>query len=137
MRRSTRGKIIFWVILAILFALLYFQNRAFFEYRDRLVLDLFIIDFSTPTLPVAIFYLGFFFAGFIIAFFVGLVQRFRARKECQKLELRLEELTQTGSSEQKTGSAVSETEKPRQRRAEAVEDGPIYTGSEKDTEFKA
>ncbi len=133
MQRSTRGKIIFWLILAILFALLYFQNRAFFEHSDRLDLDLFLFDFSTPTLPVAVFYIGFFFAGFLVAFFAGMIRNFRLKKECQRLGTFSEERNRPKASPGKTAeSTVVEEETLREEGTANLDEVAEFPVSGKD-----
>ncbi len=133
MQRSTRGKIIFWLIMAILFVLLYLQNRAFFEHTDRLVLDLFVFDFSTPTLPVAIFYIGFFFAGFLIAFFAGMIRNFRLKKECQRLGTFYEERTRPEASLGAAGkSSLVDEEAARGKSTEPLDEEVAGPRGEKD-----
>jgi hypothetical protein len=91
MKQSKKRKIATWLAFIVFFSLLYFQNQEFFDYQDKLVLDLFIFEFNTPPLPVVVYYLGFLLFGFCISFFAGLVHKFRAKKKIQVLEARIQE----------------------------------------------
>ena len=138
MRKTKRGRIIFWLVFATLFCLLYFQNRDFFEYHDKLNLDLFVFEFGTSPLPVAVFYVGFFFLGFLVAFFQGMIKSFRAKKQIQTLENKLQEQQQeieslknrTGSSEAEdsAGAAMEDAD------AVAEENAPDSPGTNEKTE---
>jgi uncharacterized integral membrane protein len=91
MKKTKKAKIGFWIIFIILALVLYLQNTGFFMHTDKLSLDLFVFDFNTSPLPMIVFIAGFFFIGLIIAFFFGLIERFRAKKVIHGLTLKLEE----------------------------------------------
>jgi len=80
-----KAKIAFWLILIAFMALLAYQNWDFFMSEHHLRLDLFVIDeFSAPELPNAILFLIFFFAGFLISYFITLPKRFKLKKMVKK-----------------------------------------------------
>jgi uncharacterized integral membrane protein len=91
MTKTKKGKIVFWIIFIVLVLILYLQNQGFFMHRDKLSLDLFFFDFNTSPLPIIVFVAGFFFIGLIIAFFFGLIEKFRTKKVIQDLNRKLDE----------------------------------------------
>jgi uncharacterized integral membrane protein len=91
MKKTKKGKFIFWIIFIVLALILYFQNTGFFMHEDKLALNLFFTEFNTSPLPMIVFVAGFFFIGLIIAFFFGLIERFRAKKIIQDLTMKLDE----------------------------------------------
>ena len=79
-------KIAFWVILFAFIGLVLYQNREFYMSQHSLGIDLFVFDaYRTPEVPNAILFLGFFFAGLIIAYFFSLLERFNSRKTIKSL----------------------------------------------------
>jgi uncharacterized integral membrane protein len=91
MTKTKKGKIVFWIIFIVLVLILYLQNQGFFMHKDKLSLDLFFFDFSTSPLPIIVFVASFFFIGLIIAFFFGLIEKYRAKKVIQDLNRKLDE----------------------------------------------
>lgn len=86
-----KAKIAFWLILIGFIALLAYQNWDFFMSEHRLRLNLFVIDeFSTPKLQNVILFLIFFFAGFLISYFITLFERFKSRKTVKTLTAAME-----------------------------------------------
>ncbi|MCU0615450.1 MAG: lipopolysaccharide assembly protein LapA domain-containing protein, partial [Desulfobacterales bacterium] len=90
-KKTKKGKIVFWIIFTVLALILYFQNQGFFMHEDKLALNLFVFEFNTSPLPMVVFVAGFFFIGFIIAFFFALIERFRTKKIIQDLKMKLDE----------------------------------------------
>ena len=80
------AKIAFWVILFAFIGLVLFQNREFYMSQHSLGIDLLFFKYQTPEVPNAILFLGFFFAGLIIAYFFNLLERFNARKSIKNLK---------------------------------------------------
>ncbi len=91
MKKTKKAKIVFWIIFIVLALILFLQNQGFFMYKDKLALNLFVFEFNTSPLPMVVFVAGFFFIGFIIAFFFALIDKFRTKKNIQDLNLKLEE----------------------------------------------
>jgi len=91
MKKTKKGKIVFWIIFIVLALILYLQNQGFFMHEDKLALNLFVFEFNTSPLPMVVFVAGFFFIGFIIAFFFALIERFRTKKIIQDLKMKLDE----------------------------------------------
>ena len=78
-------KIAFWVILFAFIGLVLFQNRDFYMSTHSLGIDLMFFKYQTPEVPNAILFLGFFFAGLVIAYFFSLLERFNSRKTIKSL----------------------------------------------------
>jgi uncharacterized integral membrane protein len=91
MKKTKKGKIIFWIIFIVLALILYMQNTGFFMHEDKLALDLFFYDLNTSPLPMIVFVAGFFLIGFLIAFIFGLIGKFRTKKVIHDLTLKLDE----------------------------------------------
>ena len=79
-------KIAFWVIVAGLLTLVVTQNLPFFLEPKHLLVNFFIFDpYSTPELPMALYFLGLFFAGLLISYASGLSEKFIAKKTIRNL----------------------------------------------------
>lgn len=80
-------KIVIWVIIFGLMGLLFYQNRAFFwETRESLRLNLYVLpEFQSATMPVIFFFLLFFFFGLVVAYLFALPEKMRNRKTIRKL----------------------------------------------------
>ncbi len=79
-------KIAFWVILLAFLVIFAYQNKAFFMAKHSLSLDILILEtLHTPELPQAIFFLLFFLAGFLVAYFLSLSDRFKSKKTIKNL----------------------------------------------------
>ena len=86
-----KAKIAFWLILIGFMVLLSYQNWDFFMSEHRLRVNLFVIDeFSTPELQNVILFLIFFFAGFLISYFITLFERFKSKKIIKTLNTALD-----------------------------------------------
>jgi hypothetical protein len=84
-------KIVFWALLVAFVAILGYQNQEFFLYRGRLDLNLGVAGpYTTPELYNAVLFLAFFVAGFLIAYFSGLFERFRSGKVIKQLNAAIE-----------------------------------------------
>ena len=120
MKKTKKGKIIFWIVFIILAITLYFQNVSFFSHQNKLDLDLFVFEFSISPLPMGIFIIGFFLIGFFIAFFFGLFERFRAKKTIQELGMRL------GERDKMLDSLKSEVDSLRKREKDTDKVEPAH-----------
>ncbi len=101
MTKTKKGKIIFWIIFFVLGLILYFQNQGFFMTEHKLGLNLFFYDFNPSPMPMVLYVIGFFFMGFIIAFFFGLIDKFRTKKIIQDLNMKLDEQNKLLTSQKK------------------------------------
>ena len=74
-------KIAFWVIFIGFIVLLLFQNQNIIVAKQSFKLDLMVADeYHTPELPNGIVYFVCLLMGFFIAFFTGLADRFKFKK---------------------------------------------------------
>jgi len=79
-------KIAFWIIILIIIGLIGYQNKAFFMAKHSLGLKLPFLDIvHTPGLSNAILFLIFFLAGFLIAYFLSLAERYKSKKIIKNL----------------------------------------------------
>jgi cell division protein FtsB len=80
-------KIILWVLIFALMALLFYQNKEFFwNTQQSLRLNLGILpEFNSASLPVIAFFLLFFFFGLVVAYLFALPEKVRNRKTIKKL----------------------------------------------------
>lgn len=84
-------KLAFWLILLGLLGIVFWQNQTFFLEKRGVGIDYLIGNYHTPELQIALFFLIFFLAGLLMAYFSSLSERFVARKTVRKLN---DELTQ-------------------------------------------
>ena len=91
--------------MVILLALLYYQNREFFDHHGKLRLNLLFHEFNVSPLPVGFYCLVSLLLGFFVAYFAGLIRRFKDNKRIQILENDLRECTKRlcGEPEGATG----------------------------------
>ncbi|MDI6686945.1 MAG: hypothetical protein QME06_01870 [Desulfobacterales bacterium] len=80
-------KIAFWVIIIGFIILLLFQNQEIILAKQSFKLDLMITDeYHSPELPNGIIYLVCLLTGFFVAFFAGLADRFKSKKDIRTLK---------------------------------------------------
>ena len=91
MKKTKKGKIVFWIIFVVIALIFYFQNQVFFMTDHKLGLNLFFYAFNASPMPIVLYVIGFFFIGFLIAFFSGLIDKFRTKKLIQDLNMKLDE----------------------------------------------
>ncbi len=91
-------KIAFWVIIVGFIILFLFQNQDVIVEKQSFKLDLMAVDeYHTPELPNGIIYFTCLLIGFFIAFFTGLANRLKSKKDIKNLQTannsRLEEIS--------------------------------------------
>ena len=114
----SKVKTAFWVIIFGFIALVFFQNQEFFMARQSIRINLLFTEYNTPVLPGAIFFAIFFLAGLFIAYFFGLPERFKLKKEIKKLNISLAD-----AQRQKAVTTIQEME--------PVNDMPVVNEEEK------
>ncbi|HUV50907.1 MAG TPA: hypothetical protein VMW78_07810 [Anaerolineae bacterium] len=107
-------KIVFWVIIIGFIILLLFQNQEIIIAKQSFKLDLMVVDeYHTPELPNGIIYFVCLLTGFFIAFFAGLADRFKFRKNIRTLKTannsQLEEISALKSRLESAQEVSSET----------------------------
>lgn len=79
-------KIAFWLIILVFAVVFVYQNKPFFMAKQSLGLTLpFLETLHSPELPNAVLFLVFFLTGFLIAYFLGLYDRFKSKKMVKNL----------------------------------------------------
>ena len=79
-------KIALWVIFLGLIAIIFFSNKDYFMAKHGLQINLYVTEpFYIQELPNVIYFLVFFLAGFLIAYFISLSERFKSKKTIKKL----------------------------------------------------
>lgn len=80
-------RIVLWVILIVLLALVFFQNKAFFMGKQALILNLYAIDeLQSSPLPIAVWFLVALCIGFVVAYFFALVEKFKTKRMMKALK---------------------------------------------------
>jgi len=124
-----KAKLIFWLLLIGIVALLVFQNQEYFLARTVLKADFYVTRYQTPPFPNGTFIVASFAVGFLLAYILGLSDRFKARRAIRSLN-------ETVSSHQETISTLKKELASLQTdtQAEAVEmTGSQMTGSQEKT----
>lgn len=78
-------KLGFWLIIILFLVLIIYQNQDFFRATRSLSLNLFVAQYYTPEIPIAVLFLATFLTGLLIAYIFGLLAQFRARKTIKSL----------------------------------------------------
>ena len=79
-------KIVLWIILLGFIAIIFFSNKDYFLAKKAIQINLFFKEpFQIQELPNAIYFLVFFLAGFLIAYFISLSERFKSKKTIKNL----------------------------------------------------
>jgi hypothetical protein len=86
-------KIVLWLILVGITALIVFQNWEFFSLKKSLMVNVYLAPhYNTPELPYAVWFFACFFIGLLIAYFFSLMERFKSRKTIKELNAKTDSL---------------------------------------------
>ena len=121
-------KFAFWLILAGLLGLVFWQNQVFLLEQKRLEVDYFFGNYQFPEIQIALYFLIFFLVGLLISYFSSLSERFMARKTIKKLN---EELAHAGIKISELEAAKAD-QQPRETVATSenmLESAPVETSS--------
>lgn len=81
-----KAKIVLCVIFLGLIAIIFFSNKDYFLAKQGIQINIpFSEPFQIQELPNAIYFLVFFLAGFLIAYFISLSERFKSKKTIKNL----------------------------------------------------
>jgi uncharacterized integral membrane protein len=80
-------KLIIWLLVLGFMGLVIYQNEGYFLNTEQsLRLNLGVApEYHSPQLPIVVYYLIFFCYGLLVAYFFGLLERFRNRKAIKRL----------------------------------------------------
>jgi len=79
-------KVAFWILIAGFFGLLIYQNQEFFLSKHSLGINLIFTEGRSKEILNAVLFAIFFVAGWLIAYFFGLFDRFKASRTIKGLE---------------------------------------------------
>jgi|GEM_PF-5390312 len=74
------------VVLLGVFGLLIYENRALFGQWYAFDFNLFFYEYKAPKLMVGVYFIAVFLLGFLIAYFSGLMEKYRLRRIIRSLE---------------------------------------------------
>ena len=79
-------KIALWIIFLGFIAIIFFSNKDYFLAKQGIQINLFFREaFQIKELPNVVYFLIFFLAGFLIAYFISLSERFKSKKTIKNL----------------------------------------------------
>ena len=79
-------KVVLWIIFLGFIAIIFFSNKDYFLAKQGIQINIpFAEPFQIQELPNAIYFLVFFLAGFLIACFISLSERFKSKKTIKNL----------------------------------------------------
>lgn len=79
-------KIVLWIIFLGFIAIIFFSNKDYFLAKQGIQINLFFTEpFQIKELPNAVYFLIFFLAGFLVASFISLSERFKSKKTIKNL----------------------------------------------------
>ena len=79
-------KIALWIIIFGFVGLVIFENKSFFMQESQLILDLGFVNYETPLLKNAIFFVAFFLMGILISYFFSLFKHYKDAKTIKMLK---------------------------------------------------
>jgi hypothetical protein len=79
-------KIALWLILIILLVLVFFQNKEFLLGKEVLKLNLVVIEEMQGSLPIAVWLLVALCVGFLFAYFLALLEKFKTGRMIKALK---------------------------------------------------
>lgn len=81
-------KIAFWVIILGFIALIVYQNLSYFTAKQNFILKLLVVDeYQFPGIENYILFIICLLVGFILAFFFGLSERMKSKKNIKNLQI--------------------------------------------------
>ncbi len=118
-----KAKIGFWILLIAFLLLLGFQNKSFFMQKNTFGLNLYVTDaYMSPEIYNGVLFAVCFVAGLIIAYFFGLLDRFRTNKTIKQLNTDLENQRQQVESLTTELNAFKNASAPPMGNPDAAED---------------
>ena len=91
-------KIALWIAVFGFVGLIIAQNWAFFKTENSLLINLFFVEYATPLLANAVFFVAFFFIGLLVSYFFGLFKHYKDAKTIKVLRAKETTLVDAVSS---------------------------------------
>lgn len=79
--------IIFWIVVILTIGLVFVQNQALFLAEQNLSINLFLYEFSLPSLKNGTILVFFFFCGALLTEISSLIGRFKTRQALKKCKI--------------------------------------------------
>jgi uncharacterized integral membrane protein len=117
-------KIALWIIIFGFVGLVIFENKNFFMQESQLVLDLGFVNYQTPLLKNAIFFVAFFLLGILISYFFSLFKHYKDAKTIKTLKAKESSLVEAVSTLEKQ-VAQQQPESSNAAPAETVPEKPV------------
>lgn len=102
-------KIALWLVFIGFLGLVIYQNQEYFLTEQSLDINLWVDRYSTMPIPNILFFAGCFVAGFLIAYFLNLLARFKASNTIRTLTAELETLRSGASATGEAAAAKTQT----------------------------
>ena len=79
-------RFVLWIIFIGFLAIIFFSNKDYFLAKQGIQINLLLTEpFQIKELPNAVYFLVFFMAGFLVAYFISLSERFKSKKTIKNL----------------------------------------------------
>ena len=78
-------KIVFWLIILIIIAIIIYQNLGFLKDKPELSLNALFVQYNDSQFSNAVIVTVVFLAGLLVSYFSSLADRFKSRKTIKKL----------------------------------------------------
>ena len=79
-------KVGIWAAIVLFFAILIYQNQAFFLQKTSLGLNLGFVNYKTPEVMIVLVCFAFLIAGFLLGEYFDLIHQFRNKKKVKELQ---------------------------------------------------
>ena len=80
----SKFKIFIWIIILAIVVTVLLQNETVFLAKQAIGIDLYFVQYKTPELPTAIYFLTTLIIGLFISYLFGLSDKFKARKAIKR-----------------------------------------------------
>lgn len=78
-------KIVFWLVILVIIASVFYQNINFLRYKPELYLNILLAKYNTNEVSNAFLFASVFLAGLLISYFACFSEKLKARKKIKKL----------------------------------------------------
>ena len=98
-------KVGIWAAIVLFFAILIYQNQAFFLQKTSLGIDLIVVNYKTPEVMIVYVCFAFMIVGFLLGEYFDLIHQIRNKKKVKALQAEIG--SQTAAVPAETGEPVS------------------------------
>jgi len=79
-------KLIFFLVILVLFAVIGYQNRDFLLTTQHITLNFYFYSYRSPEMPTGLFFVAAFLSGTLVALFFNLMTQFKKNTTIKNLE---------------------------------------------------